>query len=298
VDYPQPWQPRTSSATAVVDARRPRPPLRWIPVTTFPRARRPDGRAIGAWWAASLGRWYGPLAFGLAVVFLLCGAVLLSVSWRVNGMHAGEDLVHYLDGVRRWWATGNPYLPNEIARPFDYEVETFLHPPVSILFFAPWLVLPPILWWAIPIGITAGLVIAWRPAPWTWPLLAFGLAQPPLHEALIWGNSNLWLTAALALSLVGGPWAALFLIKPSLGMLAFVGIRRTSWWKTAAVIALLCVPFGLLWLDWAKVILNSPADATYSLRNLPWVLLPVVAWAGRTRDVRIHVARSSVGPAG
>ena len=235
-------------------------------------------------------RWYRPLACALTVLFLVCGAVLLVSFWSPNAVHVGDDLEHYLDGVERWWTTGNPYLPNEIAGRFDYERETFLHPPVSILFFAPWLVLPPVLWWVIPIGITLAHVVAWRPAPWTWPLIAFGLAQPQLHHALLWGNTNLWLTAALTLALTGGPWAALFLVKPSLGVLALVGIHRRSWWRTTALIAAISIPFGFLWVDWAKVLLHSPADLTYGLRNLPWVLIPVIAWAGRSRDARFRLA--------
>jgi hypothetical protein len=246
-------------------------------------------------WGAVRDRWYRPVAFGLTTLLLVGAAAMLAVFWKANAAHAGEDLVHYLDGVRRWWATGSPYLPNEIAGDFDYEPETFLHPPVSVLFFAPWLVLHPILWWAVPIAITTALVVAWRPAPWTWPLIAFGLCQPQLHQALLWGNTNLWLTAALAVALIGGPWAALFLVKPSLGLLAIVGMRRRSWWVAVVVIALLCVPFGMLWIDWANVILNSPADPTYGLRNLPWVLIPVIAWAGRQREIRVPTGLARSG---
>lgn len=234
---------------------------------------------------AEAGRWYRPVMFGLAFFMLVVAALMFAVFWPNNGLHWGEDLVHYLDGVRRWWATGSPYLPNEVAGPFDYEIETFLHPPVSLLWFAPWLVLPAFLWWAIPIGVTAYLVWAWRPKPWTWPLMAFGLAQPQFHQAFLWGNTNLWLTACLALALVGGPWAAFFLVKPSLGMLAIVGIRRRSWWVLAIAGLVLCIPFGALWIEWMKVLLNSPADPTYGIRNLPWVLIPAYAYLGRTRDV-------------
>src|SRR3954451_2620758 len=109
------------------------------------------GQLGGAGFRSALAnQWYRPLAVGLTVLILLCGALLLASFWPSNAAHAGEDLTHYLDGVRRWLATGSPYLPNEVARSFDYEVETFLHPPVSLIFFAPWLVLPAILWWAVP----------------------------------------------------------------------------------------------------------------------------------------------------
>ncbi|HEY7131891.1 MAG TPA: hypothetical protein VH440_06545 [Candidatus Limnocylindrales bacterium] len=229
-------------------------------------------------------RWYRPLALGLALLTLAVGAALLAAFWPANAIHVGDDLDHYLDGVRRWWLTGSPYLPQEVAGPFDYEVETFLHPPVAIPFLALWLVLPAVLWWAIPLGFTAILVIAWRPAPWTWPLIAFGLAQPQLHQALLWGNSNLWVMAGLGLGLAYGWPAALILLKPSLGILALVGAPRHAWWLVAGVVVLASIPFGTLWGAWVRVVLNSPAEADYGLRNLPWVAIPLIAWAGRTRS--------------
>lgn len=235
--------------------------------------------------AAWAGRWYRPVAFGLSVLILVCGAALLAVFWPPNAVHIGEDFVHYLDGVQRWWSTGSPYLPNEVAGTFDFEVDTFLHPPISIPFFALWLVLPAILWWAIPLGITGALVVAWRPAPWTWPLIAFGLGQPQFHQALLWGNSNLWVMAALGLGLVAGWPAAFIFIKPTLAFLALVGCRRRWWWVLTGALALACLPFGLLWIDWTRVVLNSPAEPDYSLRHLPWVAIPLIAWAGRTRQL-------------
>jgi hypothetical protein len=230
-------------------------------------------------------RWYRPVAFGVSLLILVCGATLLAVFWPPNAVHAGGDLVHYLDGVRRWWSTGSPYLPNEVAGTFDYNVETFLHPPISLPFFAPWLVLPAILWWAVPLGITAALVVSWRPAPWTWPLIAFGLGQPPFHQALLWGNSDLWIMAALGLGLVAGWPAAFIFIKPTLAFLAPVGYRRRSWWILTAALGVACLPFGLLWIDWTRVVLNSPAEPWYGLRNLAWVAIPLIAWAGRTRPL-------------
>ena len=53
-------------------------------------------------------RWYRPVAFGVTVLILVCGIALLTAFWPSNAVHTGDDLVHYLDGVRRWWATGSP----------------------------------------------------------------------------------------------------------------------------------------------------------------------------------------------
>jgi hypothetical protein len=69
-----------------------------------------------------------------------------------------------------------------------------------------------------------------------------------------------------------------------LAFLALVGYRRRSWWAVVVALGLASIPFGFLWIEWIRVVLNSPADADYGLRNLPWVAIPLVAWAGRSRD--------------
>ena len=61
--------------------------------------------------------------------------------------------------------------------------------------------------------------------------------------------------------------------------------RRTAWAATLAlgVATLLCVPFGLMWLEWFPVVRDSSGSLLYSLPDLFFVLLPVVAWLGRRR---------------
>ncbi len=52
------------------------------------------------------------------------------------------------------------------------------------------------------------------------------------------------------------------------------------------LLVVLSLPFGTLWGDWLSVIRNSPADWTYSLPDLSWLLTPVVFWFARTREPR------------
>jgi len=44
------------------------------------------------------------------------------------------------------------------------------------------------------------------------------------------------------------------------------------------------VPFGSLWSDWVMSVVNSRGGGPlYSALEIPMLLLPLIAWAGRTR---------------
>ena len=233
---------------------------------------------------AGFGRWYRPAMVGLSLLALAWGALLFyTAATGTFGGYWGVDIGHYLDGTRRWLAVGTPYLPSEVAAPFDYQPQTFMHPPVALLLFLPFLYLPILAWWVIPLAITGAIVVACRPAPWTWPLIAMAVAYPRFHDALIVGNSDLWVLAGIAAGLRFGWPALVIVIKPSLGFFVLAGSRHRSWWLGWIGVAILCVPFGVLWIDWVHVVINSPGDFTYSLWNVPYLLAPVVAWLGRTR---------------
>jgi hypothetical protein len=229
-------------------------------------------------------RWGRPLAVGLTVVFVAIGLAQFAFGMNGVGQHiVGLDIGHYLDATRRWIETGSPYLPSEVAGPFQIEPETFLHPPVAIYLLAPFLVLPVVLWWAIPIGIVAWCVASWRPADWTWPVIAALLALSRFMIPLIVGNTDLWVWAAIAAGLRFGWPALLVVIKPSLIPFMLIGIRRKPWWIAAAIILVASLPFGALWSDWISVVHNAPKDLGYSVPNVPWLAVPIVAWLARAR---------------
>jgi hypothetical protein len=235
-------------------------------------------------WIPIRSRWGRPFAVGLSLVFVVIGIAFLNAGLAVVGPSiVGLDIGHYLDAARRWLETGTPYLPSEVAGPFQIGPMTYLHPPVAVYLFAPFLALPLILWWAIPIGIVAWSVILWRPADWAWPVMTALLAFSRFHIPLVVGNSDLWVWAAIAAGLRFAWPALLVVIKPSLFPFLFIGIRHRSWWIGAAVVALICLPFGTLWFDWISVIRNAPKDLAYSVLNVPWLLVPVIAWATRRR---------------
>ena len=232
---------------------------------------------------------------------LFAGTALTNLLAAANGwlrpLH-GFDYIHYVDAARRWVETGTPYLAHEVAGPFVFSNDTFLHPPISLLLFTPFLVLPGFLYWLIPLAGTAAIVAAWRPARWTWPVIALLLNWPRFDGAVIVGNSDLWVAFFLAAGLRFGWPVLLLVLKPSLVPFAIVELAALvradavpihRWAKIALAAAVLLVaaaPFGTLWLDWLAVVRHSPADALYSLGALPWLSVPAVAWVSRTRGRR------------
>ena len=232
----------------------------------------------------------------------LLGAALIVFLWALLGPFGRANLdwdrAHYLAATARWLDTGSPYVSQEVAAPFDYQPDTFLHPPVALLLFLPFRWLPAIVWYALPITIVTVVSSQWRPARWTWPILAACLAWPRTSGMLIVGNTDLWVAAFVALGLRWGWGWALIVLKPSFAPLALLGVRRRGFWIALAVLGVVSIPFGRLWVDWFSVILHAPGGVLYSILGLPLVLLPAVAYAGRTQDgVPGSVDRSANGVA-
>jgi hypothetical protein len=73
-----------------------------------------------------------------------------------------------------------------------------------------------------------------------------------------------------------------------------IGIRSRSWWIAAAVLAVLSLPLLGLWLQYPTVMRNSSANALYSLSNLPFFVLPIVAWMTSARRGSIPVGAWAV----
>jgi hypothetical protein len=198
-------------------------------------------------------------------------------------LYAGGDLGGYVDGARQYFATGSPYRPEQLAGPWQLEPHSFVHPPPALALFAPFLVLPAVLWWAIPLAITGWAIARLRPARWTWPLLVLCLIWPRSTGSLLAGNSDMWAMAIVAAGVVLGWPLVLLVIKPTFAPLAVIGIRRRSWWIAAAVVAAVSLFMLPLWLEYLTVVRNSQLRLDYSLLNLPLVVLPAIAWLGRAR---------------
>lgn len=245
------------------------------------------GHALDARLPNTARRWSKPVASGLTVLLLVVAAWGVWRWWSYSlPDYPTLDIGHYLDATRRWLETGTPYLPHEVAGPYDhYSPLTFLHPPIALYLFLPFLVLPVALFWIIPLGITALLVVAWRPHHLVWPLLALALCTDGFRNAFVTGNTDMWMLMAVAAGLAWAWPAAVALIKPTFAPLALLALRRRSGQLALLVVLLLAIPLGELWIEWLHVIQNGPGGLAYSLPNYLWVAAPALAWAVRTREL-------------
>lgn len=227
-----------------------------------------------------------PILVSLTIVILAVAAYVSVLLFQIIDAQSavGVDLEYYRFVARRWLETGVFFTDAQLAGPFVVEtLVTNLYPPHALYLFIPFLVLPSILWWVIPLGLVAYVVWWCRPAMWAWPILALIILYPKTPNQIIFGNTDMWVTAAVAAG-VRWAWPAVFVtFKPSLIFLAVIGIRSRSWWIAAAVLAVISLPLLGLWLQYPTVMRNSSANALYSLSNLPFFVLPIVAWMTSTR---------------
>ncbi len=237
-----------------------------------------------------------PAALLAAAVFLIPIVFVLVVPHSLD-QPVGVDFHLYRDVAIRW-LNGGPYFePYQLAGPYAIRAGDVLYPPVALWLFAPFAISngPPLswlalVWWAIPLAITAWVVLAFRPMPWTWPLMALCIANPTTLLKVWTGNPVMWSMAAMALAFgVSRFFGPFVLIKPSLGPFALFGVHHRSWWFGLGTLVLLSIPFGTLWGDWVASVVNSRGGGVlYSALEIPMLLLPLVAWIGRTPDVRLR----------
>lgn len=205
----------------------------------------------------------------------------------------GEDYQYFVDAAARWQATGSFYWPHQLAGPYQATSGIdVVYPPPALALFLPFTWLPAPLWWIIPLGIIAASVAAWRPAWWTWPVLALLVWFPRSESIVIWGNTAMWVAAAVALGLRWAGPAVLVLLKPTFLPFALIGANRRRWWIALALLGLAQLPFVWLWLDFVTAMRNNvgpwPPGFLYSLPDFAFVSIPVIAWAGRSGDLHHH----------
>jgi hypothetical protein len=198
-----------------------------------------------------------------------------------------RDFDLYRDATARWLADGSFYEAYQLAGPYEVTAGDILYPPVALLLFVPFVYLPAVLWWLIPIGITAWCLWRLRPAPLVWPVLAICLWFPNTGIKLLTGNPVMWSVAAIALGTIYY-WPAVFAaVKLSLAPFALFGAWKRSWWFAAGMSALACLLFLPMWPDFASALLNSrqPSGLLYSVGEVPMMLGPIAAWLGRQSRV-------------
>ena len=234
-------------------------------------------------------RWSKPLALGAVLLMAVYGGMAFSImaGWANEYPPSwGMDYELYKDFTQRWLDGKGFYLPEQLAGPYDITILPPMYPPVFLWFMVPFVWLPGVLWWALPIGAVTWWVWRSRPSPWTWAAIAACLAFPRSGEILILGNPTMWIVAFSALGLRFGWPSVGVLLKPSLFPFALPGIKRRSWWIALAVYAVACIPFGAMWADWVVALVNANQGALYNIRDVPIMLIPLLAWFSSTAHPR------------
>lgn len=234
--------------------------------------------------------------FGLTVLVVGAG---LAIGVATYGAFAsrglvGVDLSLFSELGRRFAETGTQYAPFQLTGPYQFDQGTGtlgwdsmpgLYPPLAGPVFAVVRFLPPILWWAIPLGITAYLIASWRPAPWAWPVMALAFVSANTWGSLSAGNTTMWVVALVALGLRNGWPAALIALKPTFLPLALVGVRRRSFWIAVALTGVLTLAMAPELARYLTAMGNVRGSSLlYSIGDLPFALVPVVAWIGKGTD--------------
>ncbi len=253
-------------------------------------------------WARAYGRLAVPLAAILAALAALRFGIMLAEAARQPGS-IGIDLRTVIDGADRWLHGGSPFVARQLAGPYlqiganSSDSGEFLYPPIALPFFALFTVLPSVVWWAAPAVLFSAGLLRLRPARWTWPVLAFLVLVGQSIPLLIAWNPTIWIVTFAIWAPFLGWTGPIVLLKPTVAPLALLGIRRRSWWVSAGLMAVACLPFGSLWGDWVTAVTNmktnGPPGLAFSLLQLPFLLIPVVAWLGRRDGPRREPAAAT-----
>jgi hypothetical protein len=226
-----------------------------------------------------------------ALSIVLTALLLLFAAWALWRWwvlalpdYRALDVGHYLDATRRWTQIGTPYLAYEVQGPYEqYSPLTFLHPPVSLLLFWPFIHVPLVIWWLIPAFGVIGAILWWRPHWAIWPVLALATCTDGFRNAVVTGNTDMWMAMGVAGGLTLAWPAVVALIKPTFVPIALLALRSRQGILALMLVAVACLPFGALWFDWLAVVRNGPGGLAYSLPNYLWVAAPALAWLAQTR---------------
>lgn len=201
----------------------------------------------------------------------------------------GHDFRLYRDATANWLATGEFYPTLQLAGPYPVVSNEILYPPVALILFAPFTVLPSVFWVIIPTAFLAWMVYRSKPSPERWAVILLLMTLPILApvswtvELAIDGNPIIWVAVIVGLATrfpFFGPFA---LLKPAPLLLPFaaIGIRSRSWWLGLAVLAGLSAVFLPMWFDFLTVVQNARGlGAIYAVSSVPILLIPLVARRG------------------
>jgi hypothetical protein len=200
----------------------------------------------------------------------------------------GMDFRFYRDVGLRWLASGQLYMPRQLQAPYGVALMSdVLYPPPIIILFAVLAALPvPMavaLWWLIPIVLVSVALNRWRPRVSGVAICLTLLLWPRAIGAWIFGNSDIWIMAVVIGGLIWGWPGAAILLKPTFIPAAVLFVCDRRFWLGAIFVVVVSVPMLGLWSDYITAMANLRIQPDYQLGSLPLLLVPIVAWAARTR---------------
>ena len=234
------------------------------------------------------------IVMSVATVAIVAQLVLSFPYANLGGTDWGADLRGYVEASRSWLAGDGFYLPRQLHGPYPIELGDVLYPPTMLYLFIPFLVLPYQLWWVLAVGLLGFVVWSWRPAPWAVASILVCFAFPD-QPVLYFRGAPVIVFAALVAAALRWKWpGALILLKPSILPFALIGIRTRGWWITAGILVVLTLPLIPLIPDWLRAVVDArgPGGWLYSVKDLPLLMVPVIAYLGRTRDPRPTILRT------
>ncbi len=221
-----------------------------------------------------------------SVALVVLRAVIYYLRIPDSAGSVGVDFRLYVGAASRWLQTGVFYEPAQVAGPYHvHSLPAILYPPVILPMLLPFTVLPAVLFWLIPAALTLAAFVRMRPAAWSiWVMAVLG-ATDFVQGPIFWGTPVFWLMPVVAWGFLLGWPAPIVFLKPTLAPFALAGLTRPRAFVAGLIgLALVSIPFWPLWLDWLAVIRNSDLDWTYGLSQVALLLVPTVAWLGRTRS--------------
>lgn len=227
--------------------------------------------------------WAVVAALGVIVAFQLVYGILLT---EYAPAWVGSDYRLYMTATERWLEHGMFYSPYQLLGPYQVRATEILYPPVLLWLLVPYTILPALLWWAVPVGVTLGLVASYRPGPWRIASMLALLALPIEFgtsyslSSIVSGNPVIWVVMSVALATRFPAFGPVALVKFTLAPFAMVGIRRRAWWIGLGLLVALSLPFGLMWADYITVLSQAQTEgpaSLYSLKQFPLVAIPLIA---------------------
>src|SRR4051794_9685026 len=222
------------------------------------------------------------LAWGSVIVFELGFIAFLFVASLSNDKFA-IDYTWHMEASQRLLDTGSPYHAYQLQGPYSIEQAPILYPPTAFALFVPFLWLPPVLWWVLPLALLVFCMTRHRPPIWAWAATLAGFCWPLSMAVYVHGNPAMWIVAFVA---AGTVWAWPFvavLLKPAVPPAGLLGANRRSWGIALAALVAASLAFGHLWIDWVAAIRNSDVTFAYNFSTIPLMVAPLIPWLADRR---------------